>query len=76
MIKKSPYRSIPIKGYLSDSDITYYDKFSFGVGSRGDSARIPNTTVAEGWKGYIEDRRPASNCDPYRVALQLTKFIS
>jgi len=52
-----------------------YDKFSFGIGSRGDSVRIPNTTVSEGWKGYIEDRRPASNCDPYRVALQLTKFV-
>lgn len=32
LIKKSPYRSIPIKGYLSDSDnVSYSDKFSFGT---------------------------------------------
>lgn len=33
LIKNSPYRSIPVKGYLTDSDnISYADKFSFGTG--------------------------------------------
>jgi glutamine synthetase len=40
--------------------------FSYGVGNRGSSVRIPTTTAAEK-KGYIEDRRPASDIDPYVV---------
>jgi glutamine synthetase len=42
------------------------DKFSFGVAHRGASIRIPRTTEAKGF-GYFEDRRPASNMDPYVV---------
>ena len=38
--------------------------FSSGVADRGSSIRIPYTANAEG-KGYLEDRRPASNVDPY-----------
>lgn len=41
--------------------------FSAGVANRGASIRIPRH-VAEERKGYLEDRRPASNCDPYSVA--------
>ena len=44
-----------------------YDTFTFDVASRSTSLRVPNDT-AKDWKGYVEDRRPASNCDPYRVA--------
>ncbi|CAH2103806.1 unnamed protein product [Euphydryas editha] len=40
--------------------------FSAGVASRASSIRIPRN-VAEEKKGYLEDRRPASNCDPYSV---------
>lgn len=53
-----------------------YDEFSYGVGSRGSSVRVPNAVHEEGWKGYLEDRRPASNCDPYEVVFQLAKFVS
>lgn len=42
------------------------DVFSYGVGNRGASIRIPTSTAAEK-KGYIEDRRPASDIDPYVV---------
>lgn len=42
------------------------DKFSYGVANRGASIRIPNLTKQRG-KGYFEDRRPASNMDPYVV---------
>merc|ERR1712087_60390 len=42
------------------------DSFSYGVANRGCSVRIPRSTEAEG-KGYLEDRRPSSNCDPYVV---------
>jgi len=40
--------------------------FSAGVANRGCSIRIPRS-VAEEKKGYLEDRRPSSNCDPYCV---------
>lgn len=43
-------------------------KFSYGAGNRAASFRIPTSTVAANGKGYIEDRRPASNIDPYIVA--------
>ena len=42
------------------------DIFSYGVGNRASSIRIPTSTAAEK-KGYIEDRRPASDIDPYVV---------
>jgi len=42
------------------------DVFSYGAGNRAASCRIPTTTMAEK-KGYIEDRRPASDIDPYVV---------
>jgi len=43
------------------------EEFSYGVSDRGASIRIPIGTVQDGWKGYLEDRRPASNADPYKV---------
>jgi len=46
------------------------DKFSYGVANRGCSVRIPRDAEADGY-GYFEDRRPASNMDPYIV----TKMI-
>ena len=42
-------------------------KFSFGVSDRGASIRIPIVTVDNNWNGYLEDRRPAANADPYKV---------
>jgi len=42
------------------------DSFTSGVANRGASIRIPRHVAAQGY-GYIEDRRPASNIDPYRV---------
>ena len=51
------------------------DKFSFGVSDRGASIRIGVTTVDAGWKGWLEDRRPASNADPYKVAAVIVKTV-
>jgi glutamine synthetase len=42
------------------------DAFTYGVANRGASVRIPRDTEAA-QKGYFEDRRPASNIDPYTV---------
>jgi glutamine synthetase len=46
-----------------------YKKFTCGYSDRGCSVRIPID------KTYIEDRRPASNCDPYRVVTRMLKTI-
>ena len=43
-----------------------YNKFNWGVANRGASVRVGNETV-QNKKGYFEDRRPASNMDPYLV---------
>lgn len=67
--------SLHIDGYGEDNDqrltgkheTQHLKKFTSGVADRGASIRIPSDTAKE-WKGYLEDRRPASNCDPYLVA--------
>jgi len=51
-----------------------YDQFSAGVANRGASIRIPRQVGAEG-KGYFEDRRPASNCDPYIVTERIVRTV-
>ena len=53
-----------------------HKEFRYGVSDRGASIRIPVATVQGGWKGRLEDRRTASNADPYKVAaaiIQTTK---
>lgn len=47
-------------------ETAHYKKFTYGVANRGASVRIPRETERLG-KGYFEDRRPASNMDPYIV---------
>ena len=44
-----------------------WDTFSHAVAHRGSSIRIPRH-VSQEQKGYFEDRRPASNMDPYQVS--------
>ncbi|XP_071820416.1 glutamine synthetase-like [Apostichopus japonicus] len=48
--------------------------FSSGVANRGASIRIPRH-CGEDRKGYMEDRRPASNCDPYRVTEAIVRSV-
>ena len=52
------------------------DKFSYGVADRGASIRIPHSFVENGYKGYLEDRRPNSQGDPYQIASRILKTIS
>ena len=47
-------------------------QFSYGVANRGASIRIPRDTE-KNQCGYFEDRRPASNIDPYLVAAKIAK---
>lgn len=65
-------RHVAVYGEGNDKRLTgihetsSYTQFSFGVGTRNTSVRIP-TQVAKDGCGYFEDRRPAGNCDPYQV---------
>jgi glutamine synthetase len=49
-----------------------WTEFSYGVSDRGASVRIP-WMVEVDKKGYIEDRRPNANCDPYVVTRLMTE---
>jgi len=51
------------------------DQFSYGISDRGASIRIPIATVERGWKGWLEDRRPNSAADPYKVAARIIKTV-
>jgi glutamine synthetase len=51
------------------------DMFSYGISDRGASIRIPIATVENGWKGWLEDRRPNSAADPYKVAARIIKTV-
>jgi glutamine synthetase len=50
------------------------DKFTWAVSNRGCSVRIPLNVVADGC-GYLEDRRPGSNADPYLVCEKICSTI-
>ena len=66
------YNDERLKGKHETAAIT---DFSYGVSDRGASIRIPVFTVTHGWSGYLEDRRPASNADPYKVAARIIKTV-
>lgn len=76
---KNIERHISVYGADNDQRLTgahetqSIDKFSYGVSDRGASIRIPVGTIEAGWTGRLEDRRPASNADPYKVAAAIIK---
>jgi len=53
-----------------DHETCSINQFKYGVSDRGASIRIP-MDVANDKKGYLEDRRPASNVDPYKACAAL-----
>lgn len=71
-----------IEVYGSDNDLRLtgihetapITEFTYGLSDRGASMRIP-PGVDKLWKGYLEDRRPAANADPYLVAREIQKTI-
>lgn len=50
------------------------EKFTWGISDRSASVRIPIHVHRQG-KGYLEDRRPASDCDPYVVTSIIAKTV-
>ena len=73
---------IHIQNYGSDNNLRLtgkhetqsIEKFSWGVSDRGSSIRVPLATAQE-WKGYVEDRRPASNGDPYKIVKVISEGL-
>ena len=52
------------------------NQFSYGIADRGASIRVPHSFANNGYKGYLEDRRPNSQGDPYQIASQILKTIA
>ena len=79
-LQKAHKRHIGIYGAHNEERLTglhetcsIYD-FRYGVSDRGASIRIPMATSQNG-KGYLEDRRPAANMDPYQVCAALLATV-
>ena len=77
----NPEEHIAVYGAYNDQRLTGLHEtasisdFSYGISDRGASIRIPIITVEKGWKGWLEDRRPASNGDPYKIAGIIVKTV-
>ncbi|MEY2422728.1 MAG: glutamine synthetase [Acidimicrobiaceae bacterium] len=71
-LAQNPLEHVKVYGFGIESRLTGlhetapWNEFNYGVSDRGASVRIP-WQVAQDKKGYIEDRRPNANCDPYEV---------
>ena len=50
------------------------DKFTWAISNRRCSVRIPLNVVNDGY-GYLEDRRPRTNADPYIVCEKICSTI-
>jgi len=76
MAKFEAKHALHIKLYGADNHLrltgihetSSMNEFSYGAGNRAASFRIPTSVMNANGKGYIEDRRPASNIDPYIVS--------
>jgi len=51
------------------------DQFRYGLSDRGASIRLPVNFIRDGYKGYLEDRRPNSEADPYQIVSRILKTI-
>lgn len=71
---------IAVYGHDLESRLTgkhetaHISQFMAGVGNRGASVRIPRPVAVKGY-GYLEDRRPGANANPYEVAAMLVETI-
>lgn len=65
------YNEMRLTGIHETSSMNH---FTWGVGNRGCSVRIP-LHVSQNNCGYLEDRRPASNCDPYTVVTKIMNTV-
>lgn len=75
-MEKTHSQALKLYGSHNDARLTgkhetgSYTKFTWGDGHRGGSVRVPIVTKLNN-AGYLEDRRPAANVDPYLVTSAL-----
>ena len=62
------------KRLTGDHETCSFKEFKWGVSDRTASVRIP-WQVEKNGKGYIEDRRPNANCDPYVVTTLIANTV-
>ena len=80
LLEKSHDKHIPFYGDCLDERLTglhetcAIDEFRSGESDRGASIRIPVQTSRDGY-GYLEDRRPGANSDPYLVMARILTTI-
>ena len=79
-LSENPQEHIDVYGQDNDQRLTglhetcSITEFRYGVSDRGASIRIPWQVDKDG-KGYLEDRRPSANCDPYVVSQKINETI-
>jgi glutamine synthetase len=56
-------------------ETAHISQFRYGLSDRGASVRLPVNFIRNGYKGYLEDRRPNSEADPYQIVSQLIRTI-
>ncbi|RAP26988.1 glutamine synthetase [Candidatus Marinamargulisbacteria bacterium SCGC AG-343-D04] len=57
-----------------DHETCDINTFRYGNSDRGASIRVPLSTAQKGY-GYLEDRRPGANTDPYLVSARILATI-
>jgi len=70
----SMYGSDNEQRLTGDHETCSINEFKYGTSDRGASIRIPMQTANDGY-GYLEDRRPSANMDPYLVCTALMETI-
>lgn len=80
LLEKKHKEHIEVYGYGLSERLTglhetcHIDTFRHGIADRGASIRIPLHVSKKGF-GYLEDRRPGANADPYQVSARILKTI-
>ncbi|MGI9549305.1 MAG: glutamine synthetase beta-grasp domain-containing protein [Bdellovibrionales bacterium] len=62
------------KRLTGQHETCHINEFRHGVSDRGASIRIPLHVSQKGC-GYLEDRRPGANADPYQVSARILKTV-
>lgn len=79
-LKKTHKRHMGVYGAHNEERLTglhetcSIHEFRYAVSDRGASIRIPMATAKAGM-GYLEDRRPSANMDPYQVCTAIVATV-
>ena len=80
LLSKKHKEHIAVYGHRLSERLTgqhetcHIDTFCHGVADRGASIRVPLHVSKKGY-GYLEDRRPGANADPYEVSARILKTL-